>query len=64
MISNFEAILDEVFGSVELPTLERLVGLAQSCEDYPHETLAMVIQYMWLDRNDPEAFDEAIMNEL
>lgn len=66
MISSpLEELLDAVFGSNELPSENQLLSLAHFDKDaYPSDLLVQVIRLMWLDRNDPEAFDEAIMNEL
>jgi len=63
--SPLEELLDAVFGSNELPTENQLLTLAHFNKDeYPSDLLVQVIRLMWLDQNDPEAFDEAIMNEL
>ena len=63
--SPLEELLDVVFGSNELPTENQLLTLAHFNKDvYPSDLLVRVIRLMWLDQNDPEAFDEAIMNEL
>ena len=63
--SPLEELLDAVFGSSELPSENLLLTLAHFNEGlYPPELLVQVIRLMWLDQNDPEAFDEAIMNEL
>lgn len=63
--SPLEELLDAVFGSNELPSENQLLTLAHFNKDvYPPELLVQVIRLMWLDQNDPEAFDEVIMNEL
>lgn len=62
MISNFEAILDQVFGEAD-PDWVKVIRSAEKLES-PTLNLVEVLWLMWLQQNDPEAFDEAIMNEL
>lgn len=63
MISSpLEELLDAVFGSNELPTENQLLTLAHFNKDaYPSDLLVQVIRLMWLDQNDPEAFDRAML---
>lgn len=62
MISNFEAIKDEVFGEVE-PNWDEVIRLAHLL-NATELGLVKVMRLQWLEHNDPARFDGAIMNEL
>lgn len=65
MISEqLQDLLDIVFGSPNLPSEEELLTLAHFGEEYPSEVLVQVIRLMWLERNDLEAFNKWVLENL
>ena len=65
MISEqLQDLLDIVFGSPNLPSESELLPLAHFGDAYPSEVLVQVIRLMWLERNDLEAFNKWVLENL
>jgi len=57
-------LLDVVFGSPNLPSEEEILTLAHFGDRYPSDVLARVVRLMWLERNDIEAFNKWVTENL
>lgn len=65
MISEqLQDLLDVVFGSPEKPSVNHILTLACLGEQDSTEVLAELVQLMWLERNDLEAFNKWVLENL
>lgn len=59
-----DELLDLVFGSPEKPSVNHILTLACFGEQDSTEVLAELVQLMWLERNDIEAFNKWVTENL
>lgn len=59
-----DELLDLVFGSADKPSVEHILTLAYFGEENSTEVLAELVQLMWLERNDIEAFNKWVTENL